>query len=632
MSPQSSAVLAATPDYPVAEPKTSGFAEFGLPPKLMQSLARMNFTTPTPVQAAAIPLALAGRDILGSAQTGTGKTGAFGIPLVANLMAHDSSMALIMTPTRELAAQVAAMIQQMIPVQNIKCALLIGGEAMPKQFRQLQANPRIIIGTPGRINDHLRRSSLKLNNASFLVLDETDRMLDMGFGPQIDEIMKFMPPKENGARQTMLFSATLPANIVKLAQKYLNKPERISVGSMTSPITKIKQETLKLGDTEKYEQLMAELEQRTGSVIIFVKTKHGADRLARKLSGDEHGADAIHGDLQQRRRDRVIAEFRDKKFRVLVATDVAARGLDIPHIEHVINYDLPQVPEDYIHRIGRTARAGAEGSAVNFVTPAEANKWRAIHKLIFGHAEEGDRGPSNDRGSKGRGSSGRGSTKPFGKAFSAARSSEGGARGERSYAKARPFGQHRTDERKTYEGKPHESKSAPQWDRGDRGDRSASSGQTDKPRGPWGGDRSETRSSADRPSRPAGGGYADRFAGARTDRPADRVNRPVGRTERPAFRSEGGPGRSERPAADRSARPAERGYRSAERSDRPSYAPRTEGAAGRSERPAGGRTDRSVERSSRPAGDRSSARPAGRTDRPSRPGQGFGKEKSASKR
>jgi len=563
------------------EPKTSGFAEFGLPPKLMQSLARMNFTTPTPVQAAAIPLALAGHDILGSAQTGTGKTGAFGIPLVANLMAHDSSMALIMTPTRELAAQVAAMIQQMIPVPNIKCALLIGGEAMPKQFRQLQANPRIIIGTPGRINDHLRRSSLKLANASFLVLDETDRMLDMGFGPQIDEIMKFMP----GARQTMLFSATLPANIVKLSQKYLNKPERISVGSMTSPITKIKQETLKLGDTEKYEQLMAELEQRTGSVIIFVKTKHGADRLARKLSGDEHGADAIHGDLQQRRRDRVIAEFRDKRFRVLVATDVAARGLDIPHIEHVINYDLPQVPEDYIHRIGRTARAGAEGSAVNFVTPAEANKWRAIHKLIFGHAEEGDRGPSNDRGSKGRGSSGRGSTKPFGKAFSAARSGEGDARGERSYAKARPFGQHRTDERKTYEGKPHESKSAPQWDRGDR---SASSGQTDKPRGPWGGERAE-RSSADRPSRPAGS-HTDRFAGTRTDRP---------------------PGRSERP----------------------SYAPRTEGSAGRAERPAGGRTDRPTERSSRPAGARSSARPAGRTDRPaSRPGQGFSKGKPASKR
>jgi len=587
MSPQSSAVLAATLDYPIAEPKTSGFAEFGLPPKLMQSLARMNFTTPTPVQAAAIPLALAGRDILGSAQTGTGKTGAFGIPLVANLMAHDSSMALIMTPTRELAAQVAAMIQQMIPVPNIKCALLIGGEAMPKQFRQLQASPRIIIGTPGRINDHLRRSSLKLANASFLVLDETDRMLDMGFGPQIDEIMKFMP----GARQTMLFSATLPANIVKLAQKYLNKPERISVGSMTSPITKIKQETLKLGDTEKYEQLMAELEQRTGSVIIFVKTKHGADRLARKLSGDEHGADAIHGDLQQRRRDRVIAEFRDKKFRVLVATDVAARGLDIPHIEHVINYDLPQVPEDYIHRIGRTARAGAEGSAVNFVTPAEANKWRAIHKLIFGHAEEGDRGPSNDRGSKGRGSSGRGSTKPFGKAFGAARSGEGGARGERSYANARPFGQHRSDERK-----PHESKSAPQWDRGDRGDRSASS-QTDKPRGPWGGgDRSDSRSSTDRPSRPAGG-HTDRFAGARTDRPADRANRPAGRTVRP------------------------------------SYAPRTEGAAGRSERPAGGRTDRPMERSSRPAGDRSSMRPAGRTDRPtSRPGQGFGKGKPASKR
>lgn len=422
-------------------PSTSGFDHFGLPPKLMQSLKRMNFNTPTPVQAAAIPLALAGHDILGSAQTGTGKTGAFGIPLIAKLMDQENSMALVMTPTRELAAQVADMLAQLVPVPNLKLAVLIGGEAMPKQFKQLAMHPRIIVGTPGRINDHLRRRSLKLDNASFLVLDETDRMLDMGFGPQLDEIMKFMP----GERQTMMFSATLPANIVKLSHKYMNKPERVAVGSLTAPITKIKQETIKLAEKDKYEQLMVELEQRKGSIVIFVKTKHGADRLANKLTNEEHQADAIHGDLQQKKRDRVIAAFRDKKFRILVATDVAARGLDIPHIEHVINYDLPQVAEDYIHRVGRTARAGAEGSAVNFVTPIDAMKWRAIYRLIFGKTEEGDTGErGGERNSRGR------------KSFGAKRRTE--HTGERSYAKARPFRAHRSDA---------------QWDRNPRGEKPA---------------------------------------------------------------------------------------------------------------------------------------------------------------
>lgn len=355
------------------------FSELNLPEKLQQSLDRIQFVTPTPIQAQAIPLALEGMDILGSAQTGTGKTGAFAIPLVARLMEDARACALVMTPTRELAAQVVDQIQQMIPIQNLKTALLIGGEPMPKQFKQLQMRPRIIVGTPGRINDHLMRQTLDLRYTKFLVLDETDRMLDMGFGIQIDKILAYMPKED---RQTLMFSATMPPSIVKMSAKYLRNPVRIAVGSTTSPAAKIKQEVHKIVDNQKYDRLLQQLEQRDGSIIVFVRTKHGADRMADKLSKLDHRVNALHGDLQQRKRDRVIQNFRDKKIRILVATDVAARGLDIPHIEHVINYDLPQVPEDYIHRIGRTARAGATGEAVNFVSPGEALKWQAIQRLL----------------------------------------------------------------------------------------------------------------------------------------------------------------------------------------------------------------------------------------------------------
>ena len=372
------------------------FNDFNLPEKLLACLTQMGFTEPTPIQEQAIPLAMDGKDILGSAQTGTGKTGAFGIPVVAKLMADRTATALIMTPTRELATQVCEAIKQMCNPRDLRTALLIGGESMPKQFRQLDQGARIIVGTPGRINDHLNRGSLSLENAFFLVLDETDRMLDMGFGIQIEESIHQMPRE----RQTMMFSATLPANIVKLSSKYLNDPVRIAAGSTNTPIAKIDQAQMHISDGEKFGALMDELETREGSVIIFVKTKHGTERLADKLNNKGHAADAIHGDLQQRRRDRVIQDFRHKEYRILVATDVAARGLDIPHIEHVINYDMPQNPEDYIHRIGRTGRAGATGAALNFITPADGSKWRAITQLISGKPVTGDNGERNGGGRK----------------------------------------------------------------------------------------------------------------------------------------------------------------------------------------------------------------------------------------
>jgi ATP-dependent RNA helicase DeaD len=351
----------------------------GLPEALMHTLEHMQFTNPTPIQAESIPLALEGKDILGSAQTGTGKTGAFGIPLIARLMNQNNGVALVMTPTRELASQVMVQLQAMLGRKSkIKTALLIGGEAMPKQLMQLRKHPRVIVGTPGRINDHLERGTLNLNEADFLVLDETDRMLDMGFSVQIESIIKHMAP----IRQTLLFSATLPKNIVHIADQYLQDPVRVSVSATSSPAEKIHQTVLKVNDSEKYPELLNQLNERQGSIIVFVKTKYGSEKMAKKLSQEGYSADAIHGDLRQHKRDRVIRAFRQKKYRILVATDVAARGLDIPHIEHVVNYDLPQCAEDYIHRIGRTARAGAEGEALNLVTPADRNRWYAIDRLL----------------------------------------------------------------------------------------------------------------------------------------------------------------------------------------------------------------------------------------------------------
>lgn len=389
------------------------FSTLGLPEPLMHTLAAMEFNTPTPIQAQAIPAALEGRDILGSAQTGTGKTGAFGIPLVAKLMNNSRGSALVMTPTRELATQVAEQLKSFLGKRSsIKTALMIGGESIVKQQQQLRQRPRLLVGTPGRINDHLERGSLMLHDASFLVLDETDRMLDMGFTDQIEAVMKFMPVK----RQTLLFSATLPNNIVRIAQRYLNDPIQVEADAMSSVAENIDQQVRHLGEKEKYEVLCEELTKREGSIIIFMKTKINTDKMVTRIRKQGFKAEAIHGDLRQSKRDRVISQFRDKQFRILVATDVAARGLDIPHIEHVINYDLPQAAEDYIHRIGRTARAGAKGESLCFVTPSDKIKWREIERLLDPNAKRAsvnDYPKGGGGGRKGGGGGGR-SGKPGG--------------------------------------------------------------------------------------------------------------------------------------------------------------------------------------------------------------------------
>jgi superfamily II DNA/RNA helicase len=355
------------------------FDVFGLDPALSKSLKYMKYNKPTPIQARVIPIALKGRDIIGTAQTGTGKTAAFAIPIVEKLMNDPEASALVLTPTRELGKQIIEIMHMLLGRKSsVRTAFIIGGASMSKQIQKLKERPRLVVGTPGRINDHLKRKTLKLHTTSFVVLDETDRMLDMGFSVQLDKIFEYLPEQ----RQTLMFSATLPNNIQKMAQNYLIDPERIAVGSTRDPAKNIEQQVIRVSDKQKYPELLHQLEARKGTVIIFVKTKYNTERLAKKLNNEGHSADAIHGDLKQSRRERVLKSFRDKKYRILVATDVAARGLDIPHIEHVINYDLPQVPEDYIHRIGRTARAGAKGQALCLVTDKDSRKWHAIEQLV----------------------------------------------------------------------------------------------------------------------------------------------------------------------------------------------------------------------------------------------------------
>ena len=367
------------------------FNEMDLPSQLLKACDSLGFTTPTPIQAQTVPLALQGKDILGSAKTGTGKTLAFALPLISNLLNNVESSALILAPTRELAQQIDNAIRNLMGGRfGIRTALLIGGESYGKQYSLLRKAPRIVVGTPGRIIDHLERETLALFDFDFLVLDETDRMFEMGMGEQVDEIISQMPDM----RQTLMFSATFTPRVEKLAQKHLKTPERIFVDTENSTALNLTEEVVELKDSEKDKTLLKALQERDGSVIVFVKTKSSADRLARYLSSEDHSAAAIHGDLRQSHRERVMKAFRSGKYRIMVATDVAARGIDIPHIRHVVNYDMPHSPEDYIHRVGRTARAGAEGFALNFISSGDYRRWIAIQRLMHPNEfKRPERGP-----------------------------------------------------------------------------------------------------------------------------------------------------------------------------------------------------------------------------------------------
>lgn len=363
------------------------FNNLDLPSEIILALDRMNIKSPTEIQKQTIPAAILGGDILASSQTGSGKTLAYLLPIISSII-KTKGKALVLVPTRELATQVRDSLNKITTQFRIPSVVLIGGAPMNPQIDQLRRNPEVIVGTPGRIIDHLMRGTLKLSSVNVVVLDEMDRMLDMGMKEQLEEINKHVPEK----RQVLMFSATMPKHIIDLSQKYVINPKRITVGSTTQAAVQIKQETLRISEREKFPELIKQLNERVGSVIVFVKTKRGADQLAKMLKAEEHKAEAIHGDLNQNRRDKVLSSFRNSnnsknvhhynKCRILVATDVAARGLDVDHVEHVINYNLPMCAEDYLHRIGRTGRAGKDGMALSFISPEEAVIWRAIDRLM----------------------------------------------------------------------------------------------------------------------------------------------------------------------------------------------------------------------------------------------------------
>ena len=355
------------------------FSELKLAPSLQKAILGMNFTTPTPIQAQAIPSALSGRDVLACAQTGSGKTAAFAIPILSALLENRDRTALILVPTRELSTQVTEVFRNLaLHAPSIRMVSLIGGVSMQPQLRALSKGYQVIVATPGRLLDHLERKSVTLSKLQILTLDEADRMLEMGFAPQLKQIFRHLPEHY----QTLLFSATLPPHIIDLTKTLLSDPVHVRIGAVSSAAPKIEQKTKHVGSTEKNNAILDEINAREGSILIFGRTQRRVDRLAKYL--DSYGVDTgrIHGGRSQGQRNRALDDFRKETTRVLVATDIAARGIDIDHVAHVINYDLPQVAEDYIHRIGRTARAGRKGEALSLISPEEKSLWKEIEKLL----------------------------------------------------------------------------------------------------------------------------------------------------------------------------------------------------------------------------------------------------------
>ncbi len=353
------------------------FTDFRLPAPVENAIRDLNFDTPTEIQFQSIPLALKGRDLIACAQTGSGKTAAYVIPMLVKLLADENARALILAPTRELVKQISDVIHQLTKYSSqISHAVVIGGADMNKQLRALKKNPRVIIATPGRLMDHLRRQNVSIKGTQFLVLDEGDRMLDMGFQPQLDAILKYLPQQ----RQTLLYSATLAPKVRALAARYLHNPESVTIGEDSVPVETIKQTAIATTQDKKDDLVMDELNTRKGSVIIFTRTQIRTDRLAGILTEYGFSVARIHGGRTQGQRNSALQGFREGAFRILVATDIAARGIDVPHIQHVINYDLPMMEEDYVHRIGRTARAGATGEAISLILPQDRYQWVRLAK------------------------------------------------------------------------------------------------------------------------------------------------------------------------------------------------------------------------------------------------------------
>jgi ATP-dependent RNA helicase RhlE len=360
--------------------ESTTFDQLGLSEELMKAVRDAGYTTPTPIQAQAIPLVLKGRDVMGLAQTGTGKTAAFTLPIVDRLLGGPQrTRALVLTPTRELCVQVEESVKKYAMHAPISVVSVYGGVPLDPQEKKLRAGVDIVVATPGRLIDHLERQNVVFDDLEVLVLDEADRMLDMGFAPQINRIVADVP----SYRQTLLFSATMPPEVEALARKYLRKPVVVQVGRRSSAASTVTHAVYPVPRDRKSE-LLAQLlrAEKLDSVLVFTRTKHGADRVVRHLEREQIEATAMHADKTQPQRTRALEDFKSGKVRVLVATDIAQRGLDISGITHVVNYDVPQQAEDYVHRIGRTGRAAKEGDAFTFMAPDEIAMVRQIERVI----------------------------------------------------------------------------------------------------------------------------------------------------------------------------------------------------------------------------------------------------------
>lgn len=355
----------------------AGFLGLGIFPKILDMLSSGGFKNPTPIQKKAIPPAIEGKDIVGIAQTGTGKTLAFGIPLLQKIMTENAKC-LVVLPTRELALQINESLHKIARGMGLKTAVLIGGTSMWPQIKDIQRNPNIIIGTPGRIIDHVDQKNLHLSNINILVLDEADCMFDMGFAPQVAKILQTL----NKQRQTMLFSATMPEAIAKIASIHMKLPLRVEIAKQGTTAEKVEHELFFVRKDQKIRLLAKLLIDYKGSVLIFSRTKHGAKKICQQIEGMGIKAGEIHSNRSLAQRRQALEGFKIGRFRVLVATDIASRGIDVKGIELVINFDLPESAGDYVHRIGRTGRAGAPGKAISFVMPEQKHKVRDIERLI----------------------------------------------------------------------------------------------------------------------------------------------------------------------------------------------------------------------------------------------------------
>jgi len=348
---------------------------------LQQKLAQFHFTTPTPVQASAIPPALEGKDVLATAQTGTGKTLAYLLPIIEHLAAQPAGgkiSALILVPTRELAMQVHEQYEKLRERKDAPAALVIGGMGEQRQIQAVRKGASVVVATPGRLEDYLRRKLVDLRHVKTLVLDESDRMLDMGFLPAIRRIVAALPRE----RQTLCYSATLEASVAHLVNDYMKNPVRVALGSTSKPADTVELQAFEVPQAEKSEVLRQLLYAEKGQTLIFARTKHGTERLAKNLVRDGFTAAMIHGDRTQSQRTGALSGFDEGKFQVLVATDVASRGIHVNNVAHVINYDLPQIPEDFIHRVGRTGRMGSAGRASTLVSGAEIGELRSIERAL----------------------------------------------------------------------------------------------------------------------------------------------------------------------------------------------------------------------------------------------------------